>query len=410
MRCLGERTRATPVILSEVVGWLGWRPADSRNRYTFLVKAYGTDRMTLAAGGHLILNSRTAKGWRERAERTPTSVEHPGTAVLWDGQFFEVLLVQPAADGSINYELAPWSEHHMMRGIERYDAMSSIAQRKRILDSATREKRRRLANRFGVLTGLLPAIVQDALQSELGIKPVPLTIASTVPGLAFAILWLHFIVRESISHNPPLLPRWTLVIAIYCGVVSLGRLYLATNQWRPIGSPIGLVAYALWYTSTGRPAAWPSPFQEQKGQSIKITSPDEERALRDSIHIRQPLLTLLPAEEQKLLRQRLDFDPSRLARVTAVAILLFALMGVYSMLALIERDATIGRTLSLLTAGYVATEQLLRLNRMRAGWSAEPVGSALSILIRPLVKGLLRAARGTSPSPKTQGGRERLPS
>src|SRR5215470_11766963 len=58
------------------------------------MRAYGSDRLSLGRGGRFVLACRVPKGWIARREATLTSPEHPGTAVYWEEQWFEVVGVE----------------------------------------------------------------------------------------------------------------------------------------------------------------------------------------------------------------------------------------------------------------------------------------------------------------------------
>ena len=49
--------------------------------------------------------------------KTLTSAEFPGTAVLWEERYFEVVEAR-AGEGGVGYVLEPWQEMHVMRTIE----------------------------------------------------------------------------------------------------------------------------------------------------------------------------------------------------------------------------------------------------------------------------------------------------
>src|SRR5204862_4742451 len=89
---------------------------------SFEMQAYGSDRLREGDDGQLILLSRLPKnGWTPRVEKTLTTAEFPGTAVLWEEQFFEVVTADPLPQGGVRYVLPPWRAHHAMRLTARYD-------------------------------------------------------------------------------------------------------------------------------------------------------------------------------------------------------------------------------------------------------------------------------------------------
>ena len=88
--------------------------------------------------GAVVLICRLAKeGWTARVPNTLTRSEHPGTAILWDEAYYEVVDINVIANG-VEYTLAPWSESHTMRVSDAYDAKSEAKRTRRSEASVTR--------------------------------------------------------------------------------------------------------------------------------------------------------------------------------------------------------------------------------------------------------------------------------
>ena len=90
------------------------------------MQAYGSDRLR-QDGERWILASHLDKGWTARVEKTLTTAEFPGTAILWDDRYFEVVGSEPLPPGGVRYVLEPWREQHAMRLTDRYDEPSERA-------------------------------------------------------------------------------------------------------------------------------------------------------------------------------------------------------------------------------------------------------------------------------------------
>ncbi|HEX7678562.1 MAG TPA: hypothetical protein VF713_10590, partial [Thermoanaerobaculia bacterium] len=88
------------------------------------MQAYGSDRVRPGDGEQFVLLSRIPKGWTPRAVKTLTSAEFPGTAVLWEERYFEVVDAEALPQGGVQYVLEPWLDMHVMRTTDRYDAES----------------------------------------------------------------------------------------------------------------------------------------------------------------------------------------------------------------------------------------------------------------------------------------------
>src|SRR5438132_9131623 len=105
------------------------------------MQTYGSDRVRLD-GDRLILSSKINKGWTPRADKTLTSAEFPGTAVLWNEQYYEVISAESIPQG-VRYVLEPWREHHAIRTTDRYDEESEAQRVEEHRRSLVREKQRK---------------------------------------------------------------------------------------------------------------------------------------------------------------------------------------------------------------------------------------------------------------------------
>src|SRR5690349_20395281 len=87
---------------------------------------HGTDRAR-RVGDRVVLQSAISKGWTPRVPKTTTSPEHPGTAVWWDEQCYEVVEASGLPTGGVRYVLMPWRDEHAIRVLSHYDAESEAA-------------------------------------------------------------------------------------------------------------------------------------------------------------------------------------------------------------------------------------------------------------------------------------------
>src|SRR5579872_4419458 len=105
------------------------------------MQAFGSDRVRPGDGQQIILSSRLSKGWTTGNERIP------GTAVLWDERYFEVVGIEQVPQG-FRYVLEPWRDHHTMRLTDRYDAESEAQRVDEHRNTLKRETSRKSANLF----------------------------------------------------------------------------------------------------------------------------------------------------------------------------------------------------------------------------------------------------------------------
>jgi hypothetical protein len=157
------------------------------------MQAYGSDRVRPGDGEQFVLLSRIPKRWTPRAVKTLTSAEFPGTAVLWEEQYFEVVDAEALPQGGVRYVLEPWREMHVMRTTDRYDEGSEAERVIEYRAQLSRESKRKSAKVMAIFLGHLPHIVQEEIGRELGILPTRFTIVSTLPIYAIVIglvLWI----------------------------------------------------------------------------------------------------------------------------------------------------------------------------------------------------------------------------
>ena len=348
------------------------------------MQAHGADRLR-NAGGKIILDSPIPKGW---VARKPKGVhaEYPGTAVMWDDAYFEVVSAGPGAEGGVRYVLEPWRDEHIMRSFQHYDAASEA---QRIADhraAAAQRKKSVLGRLSGMFLGHFPQHVQDHLQNELGLTPTRMTMLSCVPSVLLlgGCVWLYSDARLTRTASP--VPFWLWAIAVYLVIDSAVRFLVAMSHGRGIGSLFGTIGYiAFWYALPTR-RKWPSPFDPGRGHKLFMLPPPDDVALQDALQIRGPWFTLLTAEEQKRLSTRYGFDHRKHAYGLAWLILVFATLGaVSSFVKVSDGGGGFGPLVSLIVAGGLAVEQIVRLGAFKRG----PAGCFLGILARPFLRRFL---------------------
>ncbi|MEO6259738.1 MAG: hypothetical protein ABIP63_05280 [Thermoanaerobaculia bacterium] len=326
--------------------------------------------------GQQLLLSRLPKGWTPRTPKTLTTAEFPGTAVLWDGAYYQVLEATALPQGGVQYLLEPWPDQHAIRVSDRYDAESEEA---RVLEWRRRlsqEKRRKSASLLAILTGHLPETIQEHLGRELGLSAPRMTQLSAFGTWLIAGGLAMWIGEGTINQTPR--PAWVLVVAGYLFLESTIRFFAAFASGAAMGSPMGTMSYIAWYVALGRSRGARSPFSQEKGRSIKTTAATPEQAELDAFTMRESLATLLPRADQERIAARYPYEYRRNGSIIAVIILGFSLIGVFS-------SFHKGEKLSLLVAAALSAEQIWRLLAFRS----HPAGSVLGFLVRPFMRKLL---------------------
>ena len=346
------------------------------------MQPHGSDRLRVTEEQRIVLSSRFDKGWVARVAKTLTSPEHPGTAVLCDDEYYEVVEASAQPQGGVRYVLAPWREEHAIRVADRYDEQSEA---RRIAEHAAEAKRRKqagAASLLGIFAGHLPAIVQERMAFELGLLAARMSLLSLLPPMG-AAAWIvysqvgAFMAGRSISVR-------LIAIAAFLLFESVIRFLIVFSQSRPIGSTIGMLLYLLAY-AFGPRDRMTSPFAASKGMGTFTIPPEEDQKLRDEMTMKAAYATLLTPAEQQRLAARFGFDYRQHAYGITVVLLLAGIVGVWSSIATLRHGGGITTVLSLLVAGALAVEQLVRLVTLRRG----PAGSILGVFVRPMMKRLL---------------------
>jgi hypothetical protein len=354
------------------------------------VQAFGTDRVQTDAEGRILLSCRLPKAvWQPRVEKSLTRSEHPGTAVLWDDKYYEVVDLQPLQGNAVRYVLEPWRDQHVMRTTDRYDEQSEALRLSEYKAGLSREKRRKSANFLSIFTGHLPARIQEHLASDLGVNAPRLTLMSTIPPILAFCVCLHFAVGAAIAHRPSPVRAWVWILVGYLTFESVIRISVAWNQNRPMGSVAGLLAYSMYY-AVARDGKMISPFKPADGSGTNFTPATEDVSLRDAFIVREPLVTLLSEREQVRLLERFDYDYRTYSRKVAVTIAVLSTLGAMTSLYSLLTYQRIGSLISLVVAFGLVLEQFRRMRAFEQG----PAGSVLAPLIRPFVRKLFLKTQG----------------
>ena len=355
-------------------------------------RPFGTDRLDVAAGGALVLFAAQPKGWRERSPATRTSAEHPGTAVRWDDELWEVTAAVELPGGGVRYELLRWDERHAARHVETYDGPGEA--RRAEARAADRRRGRGWARAFVLspLFGHLPSDVQQRIEDDTAFSAPVMTIVSAIPLFVFGVVSLVSLLSAG-AGAAAFFPAGVSVAGVYLLAESGARLAVAITQGRPVGSFAGETLVTLFRAARPR-VAGEEGSGAAAGRSVwEVGAPDDGTAARDAYRMREPLFALLSVEEQQHAAEEFGFDPLRWGRISAV-FLLGALgpMFLASLLALLILPE-LSDLLLFLLLGFLVAEQVGRLRRVAR---REAAPSVLRFLARPFCAGLLRPPAGSS--------------
>jgi hypothetical protein len=347
-------------------------------------RALGRDRLDVAAGGRLVLTCEEPKGWHGRSPKMPTAAEHPGTAVRWEGGFYEVLEASGLPGGGAAYVLAAWDERHAMRVVATYNEATEAARAHERADAAHRADRHVLLWLLSPIVGSLPGHVQESFEREYNVPARYLSLASALP--LWIAGWIALILRAAAwiggAHT---LPEPVLLFGIYLLAESTARLVVAFLQGRPIGTVVGTLLYEGW-RQLGRGAAHARGRPVPREKELWDVDIEPEQELLDRYRMVEPAAGLLAAPEQAVLAERYGFDGIRWGRLSAIFLLvMFGPLAFASLLgAFVEPEPSDLWRIPLF--GGLVLEQVFRLARLRHGRLAP---SLLGILVKPFAKPLL---------------------
>jgi hypothetical protein len=222
-------------------------------------RPYGPDTATEERHGGWLIVSPLSKGWRARRPRSRISPEHPGTAVSWDGELFEVIAARESGAGETRYSLERWEDRHTIRVFETYDESAEANRVRSRADDAFRRRRRRQILLLSPIAGHAPAEVQDRWEEEYDAPASVMTLVSALPLFLFGVLCALSLTIRAFT-GVSLLPfsAGVLFFGVYLMAESGMRLSVAWGQGRPAGSLAGTLAWEarrLWITRR-RGKAW----------------------------------------------------------------------------------------------------------------------------------------------------------
>ena len=307
---------------------------------------------------------------------------HPGTAVRWEDDLWEVVAAGNTPGSGVSYELAPWDDQQAIQVLLPYDETSEAERGADARDAGRRRAAGWLTLSLAPVTGLLPGRVQERLGVELGIRASTLTLASAVVPLAAGTYALLMSLASGLGgggrlEGPALAPFFPLLV--YFLPESLLRLGIALAQDRPVGSLVGLLLYPF-----ARALGLVGPPPEFRGSQ----EPAEDRRLDDRYSMLEPLLALLPADDQRHLRDRRGFAPVTWGKRTAWLLLVYPGFTAPAQLAtLLTRGGRLVDVLLLVATLLLAIEQVRRLRKLSRG---EVAPSVLGYAVRPFAAPLLR--------------------
>lgn len=243
----------------------------------------------------LIDSPRQKRNWHAHAPGNQLRPEFPGTAVVIDGRYYEVLRIalQPGEPPRHLYFLGAWPDHFPIRAQFSYT-------REECERAAAEQKREQAEDVAGTLlavlsplAGLLPAEDQRRLENTYGISALKCTLYSAFLMLALGALALLLCLVATIA--PESLRGWgfignipPLALALF-GIVILGESILRlinTRHDEPMGSiPVAVPIEAVRAVRRAlNPSEQRRRFErmEAGGESAFLNARDEVREINET--------------------------------------------------------------------------------------------------------------------------------
>jgi hypothetical protein len=320
-------------------------------------------------------------GWRPRRGAEATLAEFAGTAVVLEGELYEVARAEPASTGTgWSYWLRSWDGCEPIRGLVHY-GVEEVA--REAAELAGRRQRQRAGALLAVaapLVGLLPGADQRRLELQLGFSAARATLIGAVLGLgvSFGVFMIGMAQSLAPQEDPSL--TWTVdarPAALYFVVESLVRLWVALQLGEPMGSlpvwlPVSLVRAVR--------GSLHSPARAVDGRELR-------RRREMWVETLEPVLGLLEHDMQSRLAESFPaFDQLRATRSSVLGQGVFAVLSVLVAGSYLVSDPRVVDAVVLVGAGALGLEAWSR----HAAWRLGRVrGSVLGALLRPLARRLL---------------------
>jgi len=160
----------------------------------------------------------------------------PGTAVDFDGSFWEAYLLNSAAGGEL-WRLEPWPDGEVLRHTEVLSTGTVDALSRREIESAHHEGVGWVLLLLSPLTGLLPAGIQEKIEVEWGLPGGRATFLSALPellGAPIAVAVYHG------SWDPPFPRPLAYLFSLYLFLEGFFRMGYGFGINRPLGSLLTL--------------------------------------------------------------------------------------------------------------------------------------------------------------------------
>ncbi len=235
---------------------------------------HGVFVTSLSNGEVNVSSPRFDLGWNA------ASPSMPGTAVVWEGEVYEVAARVDSGHGQ-RWVLRPWPESVTMRRVVQLDCALVASRFEHELSGRRRRRLRWWTIPILPLLGLAPGSVQQRLAEDWGVASGVATWSSALVEMllgGFAVVQGLTVVFGGEWFMPTWL-RWSIVIGPLLFFEALVRMVLAVANDEPVGSLLGW-PLQLFTDESVAPSQSPNPIvrvTQGQGDAIEVVSLDYRR-------------------------------------------------------------------------------------------------------------------------------------
>jgi hypothetical protein len=177
------------------------------------------------------------EGWVPHSPGHLTHAEHPGSAIKYRDQVYELVRIEETAEGgyAFRYGLRPWDPQYAIRHLVNYNLKSQMEASAAHRDIRRIERLRFLILWLFPLAGFAPDPLQRQWEKKTGLNMAWVSAGSALFGMVLA-----FALRDALQDS-----RHAGVV-FYLALESFARVFWIAISRRPHGSFLLTLPYLLW--------------------------------------------------------------------------------------------------------------------------------------------------------------------
>jgi hypothetical protein len=200
-------------------------------------------------GGLYIFSMQEKPGWRPRAAGDQTHAPHPGSAIRYQENLYELMAIQPAEGTpyAYRYLLRPWEDRFVVRQVFPYSEEIARETGRQLQEQRRQHAQNTWVTYWFALTGLLPTHLATRWEREWGL---PLRRAAWFNMFLLAIVAMTVGPAWEKEHGMDLIARACLFLQVEQGF----RFVWLMSSNNAVGSTLPTIPWLLWAFSMGRNA------------------------------------------------------------------------------------------------------------------------------------------------------------